>query len=132
MKGPIHYRIHDEWEENGGVSLSVEKLHVLRETPAGYWLLTDYRYSHLGVFPQWAEEHKRWAPKEGSRYCQSTMNAALCAFGLRKRSQLRHLKSSLSKCQHVLAAWGAIDTEKLVLKGYQQLGFPGEQFTLSL
>lgn len=132
MNGPIHYRIHDGWEENGAVALSVEKFHVLRETPAGYWLLTEYRHHYTDTFPEWVEEYKRWAPKAGSRYCQSTMADALCSFNIRKRAQLKHLRSRLSKCEHVLAAWGAIDSEKLVVKGYQSLGSPGDQFELAL
>lgn len=131
-KGPVHYRIHDEWEENGRIALSVEKFHVLRETPAGYWLLTDYRHQYLGTFPTWAEEFKRWAPKEGSRYCQSTMADALRSFSLRKNAELRHLRARLHKCEHVLAAWGSIKVETLTEEGYQELGFPGDQFELSL
>lgn len=121
MNGPTHYRIHDEWEENGRVALSVEKFHVLRETPAGYWLLTD-----------WPEKYKRWAPKLGSRYCQSNMADALTSFNIRKRAQLKHLRARLAKCEHVLAAWGAIDSARLIEKGYQELGFPGNQFELTL
>lgn len=130
MKGPTHYRIHDLWSENGAVHLSVEKLLVLRETPAGYWLLDEYHYSHLGTFPEWEGEHRRWAPKEGSRYAQSTMEAALRSFNIRKQAQRRHLKSALAKCEHVLAAWGAIDPAKLIEAGYQDLGFTGKQFDL--
>jgi len=123
----MHYRIRDLWSEGGAVHLSVEKLVVLRETPAGYWLLDEYYFSHLGTFPEWEAEHKRWAPKEGSRYAQSTMEGALGSFNIRKQSQRRHLRAALSKCEHVLAAWGAIDPVKLADKSYQDLGQPGSQ-----
>lgn len=132
MNGPVHYRIHDEWSEHGAVALSIEKFHVLRETPAGYWLLTEYRHSYLDTFPGWADEFKRWAPKQGSRYCQSTMAEALRSFSIRKHAQLKHLRSQLSKCEHVLAAWGAISPTELTTEGYQELGFPGDQFELTL
>lgn len=130
MNGPIHYRIHDLWSEDGSVHLSVEKLVVLRETPAGYWLLDEYYYRHLDTFPDWEAKHKRWAPKEGSRYAQSTMEAALRSFHIRKQAQRRHLKAAMSKCEHVLAAWGAIDPNKLTENLYQDLGLSGKQFDL--
>lgn len=132
MKGPTHYRIHDEWAENGQVAISVEKFHVLRETPAGYWLLSDYRHSYAAVPPTWVDEYKRWAPKKGSRYCQSTMAEALRSFEIRKRAQVKHLRSRLEKCEHILAAFGSIDEGRLIEEGYQSLGFPGSQFELRL
>lgn len=123
--GPIHYRLSDHWTEGGDVVVGVEKFHVLRETPCGYWVLSEYDWKYKDR--PWAkpEESKRWVPKLGSRYCHASLEAAKKHFSLRKQHQLRHIEARLDKCRQVLGCWDLLTLEALERDSEVNLGTPG-------
>lgn len=121
---PMHYRLADHWEEDGSVVVVLQKFHVLRETPHGYWVVSDYYWRHSGVFPEWVGKHKRWVPKVGARFCHTSLENAKLHFEIRKRHELRHIQARLAKCQHVLGNWGELKPETLAEYGEVNLGRP--------
>lgn len=124
MKGPLHYRITDSWSEGGDVLVELTKYHVLRETPCGYWVISDYYHEYAGVFPDWPEKNKRWVPKQGSRFCHATLQAAVDHYALRKRKEVRHALYRFAKVKHVLANLPNLSHEALLGDGEQNLGHP--------
>jgi hypothetical protein len=89
-----HYRLSDCWNEDGSVSVIVERFELLRETKEGYWVLSEYACSD--------ESRKRWTPKLGPRYCHSTMKDAILYYSLRKQWEQKHIKHRLMKNKTVL------------------------------
>lgn len=125
--GPMHYRLADYWLESGSVAVELQKFHVLRETPCGYWLISDYYYRYRDTFPEWPEKNKRWVPKLGSRYCQPSLQEALQHYSIRKRHELRHIQARLDKCQQVLGHWDELKIETFEAEGEVNLGQPGSR-----
>lgn len=116
MSDGIFYRLSDSWSESGEVIVELTKFHAIKETPQGYW-----------VVPTWAyrEEHKRWTPKTGSRYCHPLLSEAKAQYALRKRCEMRHIKARLDKCQRVLDGWSELDETMLDRDGEVNLGLAG-------
>lgn len=90
-----HYRLWDCWNEDGTVQIVVERFDILKETKAGYWVLSHYKCGDVS--------QKRWTPKLGPRYCHPTMEDAILHYSLRKQWEQRHLKHRLDKNRTVLA-----------------------------
>lgn len=124
MSEPMHYRLTDTWSEGGDVLVELTKYHVLRETPCGYWVISDYYHKYAGVSPDWPEKNKRWVPKQGSRYCHSTLKATVDHYALRKRKEVRHAVYRLAKCREVLRNLQNLNHEALLGDGEQNLGHP--------
>lgn len=124
MNGPIHYRLADSWSEGGDVLVELTRYHVLRETPCGYWVISDYYHRHAVSFPDWPEKNKRWVPKQGSRFCHSTLEAAANHYALRKRKEVRHALYRLAKVKHVLDNLPKLNHEALLGDEYQNLDHP--------
>ncbi|MNJ63741.1 hypothetical protein D3C77_596620 [compost metagenome] len=122
--GPMHYRLSDHWTEGGDVVVEVEKFHVLRETPCGYWVLSQWDWEHRDRYWAAPESKKRWVPKLGSRYCHASLEAAKDHFSLRKSREIRHIQARLDKCRHVLGQWRELKLETLETEGEVNLGMP--------
>lgn len=125
--GPMHYRLSDHWTEGGDVVVEVEKFHVLRETPCGYWVVSDYYWHYQHTFPEEVENNKRWVPKLGSRYCHASIEDAKHHYSIRKRHELRHIQARLDKCQQVLDKWDSLHLESLERDNEVNLGVPGSR-----
>ena len=126
--GPMHYRLSDHWSEySGEVIVEMDKFHVVRETPYGYWVISDYYWRYQDTFPEWVEKNKRWVPKLGSRYCHASVEEAKRHFSIRKRHELRHIQARLDKCQQVLGHWDELKIETFEAEGEVNLGQPGSR-----
>jgi hypothetical protein len=125
--GPIHYRLSDHWTEGGDVVVEVEKFHVLRETPCGYWVLSQWDWQHRDRYWADPESKKRWVPKLGSRYCHASLEAAIDHFSLRKSREIRHIQARLDKCRQVLGCWDLLTLEALQNASEVNLGTPGSK-----
>lgn len=123
--GPVHYRLSDHWTEDGRVQVEATKYYVLKETPRGYWVISEWAHKHLPCFPELADKNKRWTPKIGGRYCQPSLAEAKRHYSIRKRHELRHLEARLDKCRQVLGLWEKLTVEKLEFDSYIDLGHIG-------
>lgn len=102
MTGPDHYRLRDALYGDG-VHVLLEVFEVLKETPQGYWVASEYR-------PRWCsfEELKKsrqakWVAKNTRiRRCYPTIEEAIASFKCRKESQISRLRSQLEQAEKVL------------------------------
>lgn len=121
---PTHYRLHDHWSEDGRVLIEVEKFHAIKETPCGYWVVSDYYWRLRDTFPEWIEKNKRWTAKAGGRYLHPSLEAAKLHYSIRKRHELRHVRARLDKCLQINTQWGLINLDDLERDGCVDLGAP--------
>jgi hypothetical protein len=70
------------------VKLKLEKFHILKETPCGYWVP---RWAWYGEFEDVPRKARRWVAKTGrKRFAYSDKADALRSFKERKRRYVQH------------------------------------------
>lgn len=109
MIGPTHYRIVDTLEPNG-VVIRVRLFEVMKETPAGYWVVESL-YSRYGV--EYLKHYKllRWVSKTSTkRHCYPELADALRSFKRRKEVQVSKLRLQFEQSEKALSEFGKYQT----------------------
>lgn len=118
LAGPIHYRLRDS-ANSDGVTINVDKWYPIAETPAGYWLVSQYDWDH---YEWWSEisvkKSRRWAPKRDPQSRTPVMAVARLNFLNRKNTQLRKLQWQLEQCQQVHAGLKVLDDSPMPDEGF--------------
>ena len=124
---PSHFRLSDHWTEDGRVIVEVEKFYTVKETPCGYWVVSEYYWRLKDTFPEWVEKHKRWTSKLGGRYLHASLELAKQHYSLRKQHEVRHIQARLDKCRQIQGCWDLLTIEALARDGEIDLGMPGSR-----
>ena len=78
-----------------------EVYELVKETPCGYWIVSDYIYKRDGFLSDYHE--KKWVSKTTrKRFAYPTKKEALVSFRARKRNQVKHLNNQLTTAKAAL------------------------------
>ncbi|NQU13347.1 MAG: hypothetical protein HQ561_04325 [Desulfobacteraceae bacterium] len=96
------YRYYSVYYD-GGPKVHMEKLHMLKETPKGWWIVPKgwglYGKHEICMVGGW----ERWVSKTAvKRYAYPTKEQALSSFVCRKNRQIKILTARLSGAKHEL------------------------------
>jgi len=78
------------------VSLELRVFHVVRETPCGYWYISEHMRGYDVVLPEWFKKEQRWVSKTARvRRCYPTKQEAMKSFTIRAKRRVMHLERQL-------------------------------------
>lgn len=101
--GPTHYRLADRLYETG-VTVTIEKFKVIKATPKGYWVASQYSPSWLTPEELIKRKYAKWVSKTAhKRYCYPTMELAVASFKRRKWIQLGKLEHQIAQARFVVS-----------------------------
>lgn len=97
-----HYRLKEVLEETGLI-VRAEQFFVVKETPQGYWVRSQY-------IPEWRDfeqlkkaKHIRWISKTSvKRYCYPSIEQAVNSFNVRKKRQQNFVRLKLEELELVV------------------------------
>ena len=96
---------------NQGIDVVLEKFKLLKETPAGYWIIPEYQdpVEPLVMFKDtW---YRKWISKTSrKRFAYPTKEEALDSFKMRKKRQIPILEGQLDCVKEALKVAENIDT----------------------
>ena len=125
--GPTHYRLSDGLTEDG-VRVMVERFKVIKLTPMGCWVVSEY--SPLWLTPEDLIKRKyaKWVSGVShKRYCYPTMEQAVASFKRRKEVQLSKLEHQLAQARFVVEKLESLTYDEGDYKPYAlNLGMPEE------
>ena len=125
--GPTHYRLRD-CLTNIGVTVSIERFKVIKLTPQGCWVVSEY--SPLWLTPEDLIKRKyaKWVSGVShKRYCYPTMEQAVASFKRRKEVQLSKLEHQLAQVKFVVEKMVALSDYPDAYRPYGlNLGMPEE------
>ena len=126
--GPTHYRLNDHLYEQG-VTVVLEKFRVIKKTPKGYWVLSQYGPSWLSPEDLIKRKYAKWVSATSTkRYCYPTVELAASSFRRRKEVQMDRLQHQLDQARHVVSNLDSVTSNEKDYAGYGlNLGMP-EQF----
>lgn len=106
---PTHYRVTDFLDEKG-VTVRLEQWNPVRETPAGYWVKSQYAPVWM-EFPQLKRgKYLKWVGKSSRRrHCYPTIEEAISSFKRRKEVQESRLRLQIEQAQLILSSMSKID-----------------------
>ncbi len=121
-----HYRLADRLYEEG-VTVCLEKFKAVRETPQGYWVVSQYAPAWLTPQELIKRKYAKWVSKTAhKRYCYPTMEMAVESFKRRKWLQLGKLEHQIAQARFVVSHSDELPSdEEAYLKGVN-LGMPEE------
>ena len=125
--GPTHYRLRD-CLTNTGVTVSIERFRVVKLTPEGYWVVSEYGPSWLTSQELIKRKHAKWVSKTShKRYCYPTLEQAVTSFKRRKAAQLSKLEQQLAQARFVVEKMAELTNDEGDYKHYgMNLGMPEE------
>jgi len=99
MKFYRYDQINYEYE----AEVKLNEYALLKETPCGYWILSDPIYYHVISKPMFADGNKRWISKTArKRFAYPTKAEALNSFKIRKERQIGILSGQLENAKEAL------------------------------
>lgn len=97
--GPIHYRIR-EYLEPEGVFIRAETFKSVKETPHGFWVVSQYAPTWLSADELRKRKFAKWVSKDSrKRHCYPDINDALKSFKRRKEVQVSRLRLQLEQAE---------------------------------
>ena len=113
-----HYRLKEVLEETGLV-VRAEQFYVVKETPQGYWVRSQYSPSWMDFEQLRKAKCVRWVSKSSvKRYCYPTIEQAVQNFTRRKKRQESFVRLKLEELELVVKESGKLNsatTEDLIL-----------------
>ena len=104
-----HYRLNDRLEPEG-VVVRLEVFRVIKETPQGYWVASQYAPNWLSPDELRKRKHAKWVSKTSrKRYCYPTVEAAIRSFKRRKEVQKSRLKVQFEQAKLAVERAEALD-----------------------
>lgn len=98
---------YEEYGDERGTYIHLIKFIVVRETPAGFWVINEGCVNYDQGF---IEKHKRLVKKGAVRsYCYETKSQAMSSFYIRKSKHLTHLERKAKTLNLVLNKLEEID-----------------------
>lgn len=112
-----HYRLHEVlWET--GIKVLLERFEVVKETPCGYWVSSQYNPSWLNFEELRKRKFLKWVSKTGTkRYCYPTMELALASFKRRKQVQANKLRYQLQQVEDVIDNFDKLTVDPTAYSG---------------
>ena len=103
MDMPTHYRIVERLEPDG-VEVRVEKWNPIKETPQGYWVVSQYAPSWLSADELRKRKFAKWVSKTShKRKCYPTIEQAIDSYRRRKQMQVSRLRYQIEQAEVALA-----------------------------
>lgn len=97
--GPVHYRIR-EYLEPEGVFVRAETFKPIKETPHGFWVVSQYAPTWLSVEELRKRKFAKWVSKDSrKRHCYPDINDAIKSFKRRKEVQASRLRLQLEQAE---------------------------------
>jgi len=98
------YRLNDVLDEDG-VKIRVETFIVVKETPCGKWVKSQYAPTWLEFAELKKRKFLKWISNTSSKkHCYANIGDAINSFHRRKLRQVGHLKYKLEQAEVSLAA----------------------------
>lgn len=120
-----HYRLYDVLYETG-IHIRLETFEVVKETPQGYWVNSQYNPSWLSVDDLRKRGYLRWVSKTSTkRYCYPTMEQAVNSFKRRKTVQASKLRHQLEHVEAVIDNFDSLSINPDDYKPARFHCFPG-------
>lgn len=111
--GPDHYRLNDRLKPDG-VVVRLEVFRVIKETPQGYWVASQYTGSWYEPAELINRKFARWVSKASAkRYCYPTLEEAIRSFKRRKEVQESKLRVQLEQAELAANQAGLLDSATL-------------------
>lgn len=108
------YRIYSYTNEDGSVQLQTEKFYVLKETPCGYWVNSQFNPHWMSFQALKKRKFLKWVSKSGfKRLCYPTIKEAFESFKRRKIRQQSIVARQLDEVNKIVKSLDSIDVNKL-------------------
>jgi hypothetical protein len=121
-----HYRLADRLYEEG-VTVCLEKFKVVKETPCGHWVVSQYAPEWLTPQELIKRKYAKWVSKTSlKRYCYPTMEMAVESFKRRKQVQLNKLEDQVAQAKFVVSHLGELPVNEEPYREGVNLGMPEE------
>ena len=106
----------------------VEEYRVIKVTPKGYWVASQYSPLWLSSEELIRRKYARWVSSTAhKRYCYPTMELAASSFKRRKEVQLSKLQYELNQVSYVVKNLDKVTADEKLYKGEGlNLGMPIE------
>lgn len=96
-----HYRLVDQ-RESEGVTVRLVVFRVIKETPKGYWVASQYAPCGLSLGGMRKRKFAKWVSKSSrKRYCYPSIEEAIRSFKLRKEAQASQLRRQFEQAELV-------------------------------
>lgn len=119
-----HYRLYDVLYETG-IHIRLETFEVVKETPQGYWVNSQYNPSWLSVDDLRKRKLLKWVSKTSTRrYCYPTMEQAVNSFKRRKTVQARKLRFQLQQVDAVIDNFDRLSLDPKDYRPPKKLCYP--------
>ena len=131
----VWYRLRD-FQINDVIAVEAEKFYVVKETPCGAWVASEYSplfWGHYTLRELKAGRHLHWVNKNTTRRrCYPTLQEAIESFKARKLRQHRIIKNQLEQVEKVIDSFHKLDgaTEDAMASGVVELSRGVEEFVL--
>lgn len=104
-----HYRLKDRLEPDG-VVVRLEVFRVIKETPQGYWVVSEYCANWLTPDELRKRRFAKWVSKTShKRYCYPSIEEAIRSFKRRKEVQESRIRLQLEQAELAANQAGALD-----------------------
>lgn len=121
-----HYRLADRLYEDG-VTVCLEKFKTIKETPQGYWVVSQYAPAWLTPQELIKRKYAKWVSKTAhKRYCYPTMEMAVASFKRRKQIQLSKLEHQIAQARFVVSRLDELPVNEESYRSHLNLGMPEE------
>ena len=129
----VWYRLRD-FQVGYAVAVEAEKFYVVKETPCGAWVASEYSpifWGHYTLRELKAGRHLNWVNKNTvRRLCYPTLQEAIESFKARKLRQQRIIKNQLEQVEKVIESFHKLEgvTEDDLASGVIELSRGVEEF----
>lgn len=105
------YRLNDVLDKDG-VTIRIETFTVVKETPCGKWVKSQYAPTWLEFDELKKRKFLKWVSNTSSKkHCYANIGDAINSFYRRKLRQVGHLKYKLEQAEVAMAAIESIKTK---------------------
>lgn len=99
---PLHYRLRETLGPEG-LLVKTELFTPIKETPQGYWVVSQYAPTWLTHDELRKRKFAKWVSKTSvKRYCYPDINSAIWSFKRRKEVQASRLRLQLEQAELAL------------------------------
>lgn len=97
--GPLHYRLREVLDLDG-LFIKVEVFTPIKETPRGYWVISEYAPRWLSPDELRKRKFAKWVSKDSiKRKCYPELKDAIKSFRRRKECQASRLRLQLEQAE---------------------------------
>lgn len=119
-----HYRLYDVLYETG-IHVKLETFEVVKETPQGYWVNSQYNPTWLSAEELRKRKYLKWVSKTSTkRYCYPTMEQAVNSFKRRKVVQASKLRFQLQQVDAVIDRFDHLSLDPKDYRPAKKLCYP--------